>query len=137
MAESLEKLMLDAPQRVAVTIFASNVGRDDLDRARCAKAGRHVVASGRAIHRTSEIARDLGLFEGIEPFLDQDAFGYLPREKVCLICTGSQGESRAAIARIARDDHPALTLNKGRSGYLFIQGHSGAMRRMFWTFKTC
>lgn len=112
-AESLEKLMLDAPQRVAVTIFASNVGRM-ISIARAAqKAGRHVVASGRAIHRTSEIARDLGLFEGIEPFLDQDAFGYLPRENVCLICTGSQGESRAAIARIARDDHPALTLNKG------------------------
>ncbi|TDQ66376.1 ribonuclease J [Maritalea mobilis] len=112
-AESLEKLIADAPNRVAVTIFASNVGRM-ISIARAAqKAGRHVVASGRAIHRTSEIARDLGLFDGIEPFLDQDAFGYLPREKVCLICTGSQGESRAAIARIARDDHPVLTLNKG------------------------
>ncbi|MGJ8528238.1 ribonuclease J [Maritalea sp.] len=112
-AETLDRLIADAPARVAVTIFASNVGRM-ISIARAAqKAGRHVVAAGRSVHKTSEIARDLGLMDDLEPFLDQDAFGYLPRDKVVLICTGSQGESRAAIARIARDDHPVITLNKG------------------------
>jgi ribonuclease J len=112
-AASLEKLIAEAPARVAVTIFASNVGRM-ISIARAAQAAdRHVVAAGRSVHRVSEIARDLGLMDGIEPFLDMDAFGYLPRDKVVLICTGSQGESRAAMARIARDDHPVITLNKG------------------------
>ncbi|MCZ4273023.1 ribonuclease J [Maritalea porphyrae] len=112
-AETLFELISNAPHRVAVTIFASNVGRM-ISIARAAqKAGRHVVAAGRSVHRVSEIARDLGLMDDLEPFLDQDAYGYLPREKVVLICTGSQGESRAAMARIARDDHPMITLAKG------------------------
>jgi len=112
-ADTLYDLIADAPERVAVTIFASNVGRM-ISIARAAqKADRHVVAAGRSVHNVSEIARDLGMMEGLEPFLDQDAYGYLPREKVVLICTGSQGESRAAMARIARDDHPMITLAKG------------------------
>ncbi|MFT6659824.1 ribonuclease J [Maritalea sp.] len=112
-AQTLAELIAAAPKRVAVTIFASNVGRM-ISIARAAqKAGRHVVAAGRSVHRVSEIARDLGLMGDLEPFLDQDAFGYLPRDKVVLICTGSQGESRAAMARIARNDHPVITLSKG------------------------
>jgi len=112
-AKTLDELIANAPKRVAVTIFASNVGRM-ISIARAAqKAGRHVVAAGRSVHRVSEIARDLGLMDDLEPFLDQDAYGYLPRDKVVLICTGSQGESRAAMARIARDDHPVITLAKG------------------------
>ncbi len=112
-AKGLEELIAEAPARVAVTIFASNVGRMVSIARAAQKADRHVVAAGRSVHRVSEIARDLGLMDDIEPFLDQDSYGYLPREKVVLICTGSQGESRAAMARIARDDHPVITLSKG------------------------
>ena len=53
------------------------------------------------------------MLEGIAPFLDQDAFKTLPRNKIVLLCTGSQGEARAAIARIARGEHPAIDLNAG------------------------
>jgi len=53
------------------------------------------------------------MMEGIEPFLDQDSYSKLPRSKVVLLCTGSQGESRAAIARIARGDHPMIDLSAG------------------------
>src|SRR5207344_1162024 len=59
------------------------------------------------------IARELGMLEGIPSFLDQDAFKTLPRNKIVLLCTGSQGEPRAAIARIARGEHPAIDLNAG------------------------
>jgi ribonuclease J len=69
--------------------------------------------SGRALHRISAIARELGMLEGIPPFLDQDAFKILPRNKIVVLCTGSQGEPRAAIARIARGEHPAIDLNAG------------------------
>ncbi|WP_374620145.1 ribonuclease J [Devosia sp.] len=112
-AATLEALIAEASHRVAITTFASNVGRV-ISVARAAhKAGRRVVMSGRAMHRISGIARELGLMEGIEPFLDQDAYKELPRSKVVLLCTGSQGEARAAIARIAREEHPEIALNAG------------------------
>jgi ribonuclease J len=112
-AKTLEELIAAAPHRVAVTTFASNVGRV-ISVARAAhKAGRQVVMSGRAMHRITGIARELGMLEDMPPFLDQDAFRELPRSKVALICTGSQGEPRASIARIARGEHPAIDLNAG------------------------
>lgn len=112
-AATLTGLIADAPYRVAITTFASNVGRV-ISIARAAQqAGRSVVLSGRALHRIVTIARELGLMEGIAPFLDHDAFRELPRDKVVVLCTGSQGEARAAIARIAREEHPAISLNAG------------------------
>ncbi len=112
-AINLEALIASAPHRVALTTFASNVGRV-ISIARAAqKAGREVVMSGRALHRISTIARELGMLEGIAPFHDQDMYKTLPRDKVVVLCTGSQGEPRAAIARIARGEHPAIDLNAG------------------------
>ena len=111
--DTLAALIAAAPYRVALTTFASNVGRV-ISIARAAeKAGRQVVVSGRALHRITGIARELGMMEGIAPFLDQDMYKSLPRDKVVLLCTGSQGEARAAIARIARGEHPAIDLNAG------------------------
>jgi ribonuclease J len=111
--EVLAQLIAEAPHRVALTTFASNVGRV-ISIARAAeRAGRQVVLSGRALHRITGIARELGMMEGIPPFLDQDAYRSLPRDKVVLLCTGSQGEPRAAIARIARGEHPVIDLNAG------------------------
>lgn len=112
-ADTLAELIAAAPHRIALTTFASNVGRV-ISIARAAeKAGRQVVVSGRALHRITGIARELGMMDGIKPFLDQDEFKSLPRNKVCLLVTGSQGEPRAAIARIAREEHPAIDLNAG------------------------
>lgn len=112
-SSTLAALIADAPYRVALTTFASNVGRV-ISIARAAQlAGRQVVMSGRALHRISAIARELGMLEGIDPFLDQDMYKTLPRQKVVVLCTGSQGEPRAAIARIARQEHPAIDLNAG------------------------
>lgn len=112
-AANLAAMIADAPHRVVLTTFASNVGRV-ISIARAAqKAGRQVVLSGRALHRITGIAHELGMMEGLPPFLDQDQFSKLPRERVVLLCTGSQGEPRAAIARIAREEHPAIDLNAG------------------------
>jgi ribonuclease J len=110
---NLDALIASASHRVVVTTFASNVGRVISVARAAAKAGRQVVMSGRALHRISGIARELGMLEGIQPFLDQDAFKTLPRDKVVVLCTGSQGEPRAAIARISRGEHPAIDLNAG------------------------
>ena len=112
-ASTLAALIADAPHRVVLTTFASNVGRVIAMARAAEKAGRRIVMSGRALHRITGIARELGMMEGITPFLDQDEFKALPRNKVCLLVTGSQGEPRAAIARIAREEHPAIDLNAG------------------------
>lgn len=110
---TLDALIAEAPHRVAITTFASNVGRIIAVARAAQKAGRRVVMSGRAMHRITGIARELGMLEGIEPFLDQNEFRNLPRAKMVLLCTGSQGEARAAIARIAREEHPEIALNAG------------------------
>ena len=112
-AKTLEDIIANSKHRVAVTTFASNLGRV-ISIARAAqKAGRQVVLSGLSLHRITTIAKELGMLEDLEPFLDQDAFAHLPRNKVVLICTGSQGEARAAVSRIARGVHPVIDLNAG------------------------
>jgi ribonuclease J len=112
-AESLGRIIAEAPKRVAVTIFASNVARI-LSVARAARAAdREIVAVGRSMHRMIGVARETGyLPEGIV-FRSEDEFGYLPPEKAVLLCTGSQGEARAAMARVARDEHPRIAMSAG------------------------
>jgi ribonuclease J len=99
--------------RVAVTTFASNVGRLKAvaDAARAAE--REVVVIGRAMERVVQVARETGYLDGVQEFRDARLYGHFPPDKVLALCTGSQGEPRAALARIAADNHPEVTLNKG------------------------
>jgi ribonuclease J len=60
-----------------------------------------------------QVARETGHLDGMQDFRSVDVYGHLPPDKVLALCTGSQGEPRAALARIARDDHPQVTLNRG------------------------
>ena len=78
-----------------------------------AKARREVVVVGRAIRRMIDVAGELGMLAGLPPFLDEEAFQHLPRNKVLALLTGSQGEARAALARIAADDHRNVGFDKG------------------------
>ncbi|WP_306256824.1 ribonuclease J [Pararhizobium sp. IMCC21322] len=112
-AAGLYDFIKDAPNRVAVTSFASNVARMRTVAEVAEKAGRDVILVGRAMQRVSIIARELGFFDGIKPFLSEDDFGYLPRNKVLVMCTGSQGEDRAALARIANGSHRNIKLVSG------------------------
>jgi ribonuclease J len=112
-AAGLAMIIGQAKGRVAVTTFASNAARL-LAVARAAKmAGRELVLAGRAMHRVIEAARESGLWPDGFEFRTEDEFGYLPNDKVVLLCTGSQGEPRAALARIAEDEHPRITLSRG------------------------
>ncbi|MEM5584981.1 MULTISPECIES: ribonuclease J [unclassified Roseibium] len=112
-AEDLKKVMAGAKHRIAVTTFASNVARIRAIASAAAANGRDVVVVGRSMHRAIEVSGELGYLEGLPPFHDEDAYGYLPREKTVLLCTGSQGESRAALARIAAGEHRNVALSKG------------------------
>jgi ribonuclease J len=112
-AATLTALLKDAPARVAVTLFASNIGRVHSIASAARDAGRDVVILGRALDRNVTVAREVGYLSDFPPFLGMDAYGYLPRDKVCAIMTGSQGEERSALARVARGDHPHVALSKG------------------------
>ncbi len=112
-AHSLERLILEAPHRVVVTSFSSNVARMRAVAEAAKRAGRDVVVVGRAIRRAADVARELGYLDGLPDFLDQEAYGYLPRNKVLALMTGSQGEPRAALARIANKDHRAVSIAQG------------------------
>jgi ribonuclease J len=112
-AATIAELVRTAPARVAVTTFASNVGRLRAVADAARAAGREVVVVGRAMDRIVQIARETGYFDGVQDFRSVEAYGYLPRDKVVALCTGSQGEPRAALSRIAADQHPDVTLSKG------------------------
>jgi ribonuclease J len=112
-AKCIAELVRSAKGRVAVTTFASNVGRLRAVADAARAAGREVVVVGRAMERVVQVARETGHLEGVQNFRSADIYGHLPPDKVLALCTGSQGEPRAALARIANDDHPEVTLNKG------------------------
>jgi ribonuclease J len=110
---SLTEIVKEATGRVAFTTFASNVGRIKSIALAAQAADRQVVVVGRALRRAIEVATELGYMEGLPPFLDEESYGYLPRSKVVAILTGSQGEPRAALARIAEDEHKFVGLSPG------------------------
>jgi ribonuclease J len=112
-AKSLGELIAAAPGRVAVTTFASNVARMRAVAEAARMCGREVVLVGRAMERIAQVARETGYLDGVQEFRGPDTYGYLPADKVVALCTGSQGEPRAALARIAQDEHPEVTLGKG------------------------
>jgi ribonuclease J len=111
--ESLIDIVGRYDARVAVACFASNVAR--LETIACAAAahGREAALVGRSLRRIDQVARETGYLRDLPRFLTEEEAGYVPRDRILLICTGSQGEPRAALARIARGDHPYVVLEDG------------------------
>src|SRR6202012_4135235 len=100
-AKTLDEIIAKAPGRVAVTTFASNVGRVRSAALAAQAAGREVVVVGRAMERIAQVARETGYLDGVPDFRGQDAYQSLPRVRVRALCPGSLGEPRAALARIS------------------------------------
>lgn len=112
-AKTIMALVKKATGRVAITTFASHVDRLATAIRAARATGREVVLAGRAMRNTIEAARACGMLKDSGRLLDEEELGYLPPDKVMLLCTGSQGEPRAAIARIAEDQHPHVALEPG------------------------
>lgn len=109
----LMKLVEGRKGRVAVACFASNIARLETA-ALVAKAhGRHAALVGRSLYRMEEAARATGYLPDLPPFVAEHDIGFLPRDAALLVCTGSQGEPRSALARIARGQHPHVALEPG------------------------
>ena len=112
-AEDLRKLIGSKTGRVAITTFASNVARLASIGAVAREFGRHVTLAGRGMHRIFAAAQKTGYLQDFPALVPEEEAGYLPPEKSLILCTGSQGEPRAALARIAGNSHPHLTLDPG------------------------
>jgi ribonuclease J len=110
---SLTDLVGRYDARIAVACFASNVARLETIARAAAAHGREVALVGRSLWRIDKAARENGYLADLPRFLTEDEAGYIPRDRIVLICTGSQGEPRSALARIAREDHPNIVLETG------------------------
>lgn len=112
-ARTLARLIADAEGRVAVTTFASNLARIRAVALAAEAAGRSVVVAGRSLDRVIAVGRECGYLDGVKPFLPQQSFKDIDRAHCVVLATGSQGEPRAAMARIGAGDHPSIRLTPG------------------------
>ena len=99
--------------RVAVTTFASNVARVATVIEAARQAGRSVCLVGRSMHKITDAAIATGVIEDLPDLISEDQAGSLPDDNLLFLCTGSQGEARAALGRISRDDHRHISLGDG------------------------
>jgi ribonuclease J len=112
-AATIADVIKSAGRRVVVTLFSSNVARIKAVYDAANAAGRKFVVAGRALHRVIAVAIDAGYLPDDFEYLDQDAAKRIPASEIVLLVTGSQGETRAALARVADDSHPAISLDRG------------------------
>jgi ribonuclease J len=110
---ALTKLIGGLKGKVAVGCFASNVARMDSVIRAAEAAGRRVCLVGRSMHRMTAAAKSVGLMADVQDFVSENDAGYFPEDKILYLCTGSQGEPRAALARIAEGTHAHITLGQG------------------------
>lgn len=111
-AKELEKLVSELKGKVAVACFASNVARVFSVVSAAHKAGRSVCLLGRSMIRIVGAARSIGLFADVQ-FIEPSKASKYKDDDVLYICTGSQGEKKAALSRIAEGNHPSLNLKEG------------------------
>jgi ribonuclease J len=104
-ANTLPAIFRETPGMVVLTCFATNVARIASFARAAAASGRQIGMAGRSLLKTEQAARECGLLDGVPEFLANSRHlkGLDPRE-IALICTGSQGETNAAIGRLASGD---------------------------------
>jgi ribonuclease J len=110
---ALAELISGLKGRVAVGCFASNVARMDSVIRAAQAAGRRVALAGRSMHRITAAAKSVGMLSDLQPFLSEEQARHWPADEILYLCTGSQGESRAALSRVAEGTHPFIKLGPG------------------------
>ncbi len=110
---SLSQVIAGCSGRVAVACFASNIARLHTVAEAAMENDRDVILAGRSLYRMVDAAKETGYLPEDLVFVDEGDATYIPREKALLICTGSQGEPRAALSRIASGDHPRVSMEDG------------------------
>ena len=113
--QALVGLIAPLKGRLAVTAFASNVARLESIAEAARAANRELVLVGRAMRHMVNCARDTGYLKKFPRIVAEEDSPNLPADRVLYLCTGSQGEPRAALARIAAGEHPYVNLGEGDS----------------------
>jgi ribonuclease J len=111
--KSLAALIRPMKGRVAVTCFASNVARVESVALAAQAAGRRVALVGRSLRNLEAAARDCGYLKDVAEFVPEEDAGSVPDDNLLILVTGSQGEARSALARIAADTHRNIALGEG------------------------
>ena len=109
---TLTDLIASLRGRIAVTCFASNVARVESITLAARAAGRSVAIVGRSLRNLDASARECGYLKGLPPFLGEDDVADIPDDRLLMLITGSQGEPRSALARVAMDTHPRVELGE-------------------------
>ena len=106
----LEQAIANAPARVVVACFASNIARLQTIGDLAHSSGRHLAVLGRSLNDMIASAKACGYLQENFNVVPAHDIGYLPPQEVLIIATGSQGESAAALNRLAQGTHPELEL---------------------------
>jgi len=109
----LVEVIKGCKQRVVVSTFASNLARVKTLIEAAQETGRVVAFAGRSLFRVVDAAKESGYLPEDLDFVTDREMMNLKRSDVLLICTGCQGEPRAALTRIARGDHQSIRLQPG------------------------
>jgi ribonuclease J len=110
---SLSTLIKSINGRIAITCFASNVARVESVAIAARDAGRSVALVGRSLRNLDNAARETGYLSTIPQFVSEDGANDVPDDNLLILITGSQGEARSALARVAADTHPNIALGEG------------------------
>jgi ribonuclease J len=110
---SLPPLLRGLRGRVAMTCFASNVARVESIALAAREVGRSVALVGRSLRNLDAAARECGYLKNVPEFVPEEDAGSIPDENLLILITGSQGEPRSALARVAVDTHPNVALGEG------------------------
>ena len=111
--ENLTEQIKSSKNRVFVTTFASNVMRLKTIANIGRLSGRKIAFVGRSMHRMLEIASNCGYLSDLPALIKEKDISKIPKDEILIICTGSQGELRGALNRIANDDHKTVNINAG------------------------
>ncbi len=111
--KGLEKVFAECKGRIAVTMFASNIGRMRSVAMAAQATGRSVVLVGRSLHTMAGCARSCGYLDGLPEFIDIEDMDRMPAGNLVMIVTGSQGEARAALSRISKGEMRDVRLGRG------------------------
>ncbi|WP_137178631.1 ribonuclease J [Roseomonas sp. AR75] len=130
---NLAALIKGLKGRVAVTCFATNVARVESIALAARAAGREVALFGRSLRNAEAAARECGYLRDIPPFLTEEQSADVSDSRLVMICTGSQGEPRSAMSKIAADTHPHVSLGEGDTAIFssrMIPGNERAILRV-------
>ena len=108
--DALYEILKKEKGRVIIATFASNIYRLKHIVDNCKKTGRKIITFGRSMENNLEISIQGGYIKNKDIFINAEEAKHLPPNKVCLLCTGSQGEPLAALSRIANGTHRQISL---------------------------